>query len=80
MPIYWKKHLKMEKGKHQTFGAQLAQKYLANHMRSNEDPETIDREVCNLCTKTFANKYILKKNKISEVIKTREVSTCKICL
>lgn len=50
MPIYWKKHLKMEKGKHQTFGAQLAQKYLANHMRSNEDPETIDREVCNLCT------------------------------
>ena len=51
----------------------------------DDDPKTIDRAPCNVCLKSFANKYILKSHiqthsEDSEETKTIEVLSCNVCL
>ena len=49
----------------------------------NNNAEPIDRALCNICSKYFANKYKLKYHKQavhSEEIETNQLLSCKVCL
>ena len=47
----------------------------------NKNAETIDRALCNVCSKSFANKYILKSHiqAHSEEKKTTQLLPCNVC-